>query len=118
MSKKKKHAVSKRDIIFHFCADEEEAALIHQRLADSGMVSLSAYIRKMAITGYHINMDLTDVREMIRLLSNVTNNMRQLSRRASEIQNIYATDIENLSRQYDSLWDAANEILIGLAKIE
>ena len=62
---------SRRNILIHFCATEDEATLIQQRKIDSGMVSLSAYIRKMAINSYHINLDLTDVREMARLLSNV-----------------------------------------------
>ena len=77
---------SRRNIHIHFCATEDEATLIRQRKIDSCMVSLSAYIRKMAINGYHINLDLTDIREMVRLLSNVTNNTTQLSRRANEIQ--------------------------------
>jgi len=63
----------KRDVHFHFCANEEESALIRQRMADTGMTSLGAYFRKMAITGYHINLDLTDVREMVRLLRSVSN---------------------------------------------
>ena len=108
---------SRRNILIHFCATEEEATLIRQRKIDSSMVSLSGYIRKMAINGYHINLDLTDVREMVRLLSNVTNNITQLSRRANEVQSVYADDIENLRQKYNSLWDAANGILKGLSKI-
>jgi len=113
MSSKKK-----RTILYHFCADEDEAALIRQRLADSGMVSLSAYFRRMATTGYHINMDLTCVREMISLLRRCTNNLKQLSQRADEIRSIHAADVENLRQQYDSLWEAVNKILVGLAKIK
>ena len=109
---------SRRNILIHFCATEEEATLIRQRKIDSGMVSLSAYIRKMAINGYHINLDLTDIREMVRLLSNVTNNITQLSRRANEIQSVYADDVEDLRQKYNSLWDVANGILKGLSKIK
>ena len=109
---------SRRNILIHFCATEGEATLIRQRKIDSGMVSLSAYIRKMAINGYHINLDLTDVRDMVRLLSNVTNNITQLSRRANEIQSVYADDVEDLRQKYNSLWDAANGILKGLSKIK
>ena len=58
----------KRDIHFHFAANEEEAAQIRQRMAATGVTSLGAYFRKMAIDGYHINIDLSDVQEMVKLL--------------------------------------------------
>ena len=109
---------NKRTVHFNFFASEEEAAQIRQRMADAGVINLSAYLRKMAITGQHINLDLTDVREMVRLLRNVSNNVNQIARRANETRNIYAADIEDLRQQYDTLWDAANKILAGLAKIK
>ena len=58
----------KRSVHFHFWANEEEAALINERLAASGIVSFGAFARKMLIDGYHVNIDLSDVREMVSLL--------------------------------------------------
>jgi len=108
----------KRNVHFHLWATEEEAALIHQRMASAGVVSLSAYLRKMAIDGYHINVDLTDVRELVSLLRRCSNNLNQIAKRANETRSIYEADIEDLCQQYDKLWDAANGILAGLAKIK
>ena len=118
MLSNKKHAVRKRGIHLHFCVDEEERRLIQERMDSMGVVSLGAYLRKMAIDGYHITIDLSDIREMIRLLRNATNNINQINKRANETRNIYAADVEDLRRQYDALWGAANEILKGLAKIK
>ena len=42
----------------------------------------------------------------------------QMVRRANETRSIYEADIEDLRRQYDTLWEAANGILAGLAKIK
>jgi len=114
---KNKKPNRKRNIRFHFCASEEETALIRQRMADSGIISLGAYFRKMAIDGYHINVDLTDVKELVSLLRRCSNNLNQIAKRANETRNIYEADIEDLRQQYDKLWDAANGILDGLAKI-
>ena len=108
----------RRNVHFHLWATEEEATLIRQRMADAGIVSLGAYFRKMAITGYHINVDLSDVRELVSLLRRCSNNLNQLAKRANETRSIYAADIEDLRQQYDKLWDAANDILEGLAKIK
>jgi uncharacterized protein YukE len=108
----------KRDIHFHFCVSEDEAALIRERMAGMGVTSLGAYFRKMAIDGYHINVDLSDVRELVSLLRRCSNNLNQIAKRANETRNIYEADIEDLRRQYDTLWKAADAILPGLAKIK
>jgi hypothetical protein len=108
----------KRDIHFHFCVSEEEATLIRERMAGLGVISMGAYFRKMAIDGYHINVDLSDVRELVSLLRRCSNNLNQIAKRANETRSIYEADIEDLRRQYNTLWDAANGILSGLAKIK
>ena len=108
----------KRSVHFHFWADEEEAALIRERMERTGVMSLGAYMRKMAIDGYHINIDLSEVRELVSLLRRCSNNLNQIAKRANETRSIHAADIADLRRQYDSLWEAANGILAGLAKIK
>ncbi len=108
----------KRAEHFHFWATEEEAALIRGRMAAAGVTGFGAFARRMLINGYHVNIDLTDVREMVRLLRNATGNINQIAKRANETRSVYADDLEDLRRQYDSLWGAANKILVGLAKIK
>ena len=107
-----------RPVHFHFRATEEEAARIRERMAGMGVTSLGAFFRKMAIDGYHITLDLSDVREMVRLLKNATDNINQIARRANETRNIYAADLEELRQKYGELWSAANQILTGLARIK
>lgn len=107
-----------RAIHIHFCVSEEEDALIRERMESVGVTNLSAYIRKMTIDGYHVNIDLSDVRELVSLLRRCSNNLNQIAKRANETRSIYEADIEDLRRQYDTLWDAANGILAGLAKIK
>ena len=99
-------------------ANEEEAGLIRERMTAAGIRSFSAYARKMLIDGYHINLDLSDVREMVTLLRRCSTNINQIAKRANETRSIYAEDMNDLRRQYDSLWEAANKILTGLAKIK
>jgi len=117
-AKETKKPNRKRNVHFHLWATEEEAALIHKRMAEAGITSLGAYFRKMAIDGYHINLDLSDVRELVSLLRRCSNNLNQYVKRAHETHSIYEADIEDLRRQYNTLWEAANGILAGLAKIK
>lgn len=107
-----------RPIQLRIWANDEEAALIRERMAASGIRNFSAFARKMLIDGYHINLDLSDVREMVVLLRRCSNNINQIAKRANETRSIYAEDVNDLRRQYDTLWDAANKILVGLAKIK
>ena len=68
----------KHYIHLHFCVDEEERNFIQERMASTGIVSLGAFMRKMAIDGYHINIDLTDVRDLVSLLRRCSNNLNQV----------------------------------------
>ncbi len=119
MSRRKKSSPNrKRDVHFHFWADEREATLIRERMADVGIASLGAYMRKMAIDGYVINLDLSDVREMVSLLRYCSNNLNQYAKRANETGSVYAADIEDLRIRLDEVWGQANSILSALSKIE
>jgi len=114
---KRKQPVRKRNIHLHFCVDEEERKLIQERKDLTGIISLGAFLRKMAIEGYHIYVDLSDVREMVSLLRRCTNSLNQIAKRVNETGSIYRADLEDLRQRYDTLWDSTNKILAGLAKI-
>jgi hypothetical protein len=107
-----------RNIRMRFWASEDEVKQIRERMDAMGVVNLGAYLRKMAIDGYHITLDLSDIREMVRLLKNASDNINQIARRANETRSVYAADIEDLRQRYRELWDAANKILGVLAGIK
>ena len=96
----------------------EEKAQIRQRMKDMGVTNMSAYMRKMAIDGYCVKLDLTDVKEMVRLLRYCSNNLNQYARKANESGSIYADDIHYLQVRFEELWKMAKEILAMLASIE
>jgi len=96
---------------------EYERDLIEQKMRQTGIRNMGAFLRKMAIDGYVVNLDLSDVRELISLLRNATNNLNQIAKRANETRNIYETDIRDLQEHYDELWEKADGILRALAKI-
>jgi hypothetical protein len=107
-----------RAVRFHLTATEEEAALIRERMAALGVTNMGAYARKMMIDGYHIILDLKDVREMVRLLKNATDNINQIAKRCNETRSVYAADVDELRLRYDELWGAVRKILTGLAGVK
>lgn len=108
----------KRTVHYHFVTTEEEAALIRQRMASLGVTSLGAYMRKVAIDAYVINLDLSEVRELVSLLRRCSNNLNQYARRANETGSVYAADIEDLRGRLDEIWGAASGILSALSDIQ
>lgn len=83
----------------------------------SGIRNRGAYIRKMILDGYVVRIDFSDVREMVRLLRNATNNLNQVAKRANETKSVYADDIADLQNNYEKLWQSAEGIMAKLAKI-
>ena len=113
----KKEYKRKRDIFLRFMVDEKERDLIYERMNEAGVGSLRAYMLKMALNGRIIRVELDSVDEMIRLLSNVSNNINQIARRVNETNNIYAADVNDLRIRYDELWEQTKEILRRLTVI-
>ncbi len=107
----------KRNVQLHFMVTERERSLIDEKMAQLGTKNMGAYLRKMAVDGYVIHLDLSDIRELVSLLRRTGNNLNQLTKRVHETGNIYKEDIEDLRQSYDKLWDMAGEILSRLSSI-
>ena len=107
-----------RDVQLKFRVTPEERALIEQKMAQLGTTNMAAYLRKMAIDGFVINLELPELREMVSLLRRSSNNLNQLTRRVHETGRFYDADLEELRQSYDGLWGAAQKILTSLAKLK
>lgn len=108
---------NKHSVRVEFVVTEQEAALIKERMAELGITNISAYLRKMAVDGYIIHLDMHDIQEMIRLLRICSNNLNQYTRRANETGSVYAADVEDLCARLDGLWDGMEKLLRGFANI-
>ena len=97
--------------------NEQERAMIERRMEQAGIKSMRAFLLKMAIDGHVVQLDLTGVKEMVRLLSNATNNINQMAKRANEIGNIYAADLDEIRERYNELWNQAGGILRKLSEL-
>lgn len=101
----------------HFMVNDEERAMIQRRMEQSGIKNMRSYLLKQAIDGRVIHIELESVNEMVRLLSNATNNINQIARRVNETGNIYAADVEDLRARYEELWSQIKEIIRRLSAI-
>ena len=86
-------------------------------MAEVDVRNRSAYLRKMALDGYCVNMDFSDIRELVSLLRRCSNNLNQYAKKANENGSIYAEDIRDLQTRLDEIWESAKEIMARLAAI-
>lgn len=100
-----------------FYVTPEEKELIHAKMDQLGTGNMGAYLRKIAIDGYVVNLDLPELREMTALLRRSSANLNQLTKRVHETERIYDADLESLRAEYGKLLDAASVILSKLAAI-
>ena len=85
-----------RKIPLQFYVSEQERKLIQTKMEQYSTNNLSAYLRKIAIDGYVVNLELPELGEMVSLLRRSSNNLNQLTRRVHETGRIYDADMEDL----------------------
>ena len=107
----------KREVQLNFRVSPEELALIEQKMGQLGTTNREAYLRKMALDGYVVRLELPELKELVSLMRYSSNNLNQLARRAHETGRIYDADLEDISRRQEALWDGVHRILTQLAKL-
>ena len=106
-----------RDIQLKFRVTPEERAMIEAKMDLLGTTNMAAYLRKMSIDGYAVNLDLPELRELVSLLRRTSNNLNQLTKRIHETGRFYDADLKDLQQNFDRLWDATQKILSALSVI-
>lgn len=94
-----------------------ELQAIQKKMEQFGTTNFSAFVRKMAIDGYVVKLELPELKELVSLLRYSSNNLNQLTRRVHESGRIYEADLEDIHRNQERLWSAAQEILDKLSKL-
>ena len=108
----------KRNIQMKFYVTEDEKRLIDEKMSQLPTRRYGAYLRKMAIDGYVVKLDLPELRELVSLLRYSSNNLNQFTRRAHETGRIYETDLEDIQQSQERIWTAAEKIVSSLAALK
>jgi hypothetical protein len=107
----------KRDEILILRVSPSDKERIRMKMEELGISNMSAYIRKMALDGYCVNLDLTDVKELVRLLRQCSNNLNQYAKKAHQTGSIYEEDVRDLKERFDEFWRIGKELLTRLSTI-
>lgn len=109
--------MEKRDEVVFVRISKTEKQRIRSRMEEMGIKNMSAFARKMILDSYCVKLDLSDVRELVRLTGYAGNNLNQYTKRAHETDCFYFADIEDLKSRFDVIIAEQKKILERLSSI-
>ena len=86
-------------------------------MAEAGISNMGAYMRKMALNGYVLHVDLSDIRELVSLQRRCANNLNQVAIHVNTYGGIYPDEIKGLQRDYADLWGPLSDLLKKLSEV-
>ena len=101
----------------HIRVTPEEVEQIKKRMKEAEIDSLTAYLLRMALHGVVIVMDLSDLKEILRLLQISGNNLNQYAKKANETGSIYRDDIEDLKKNQKLILEEMRKMLDKLTEL-
>ena len=94
----------KRTMYLKVRVSPEEMAAIKKKYANSGMSSLSGFVRAMIFEGYIVQFDESKQNELVRLAGNIANNVNQIAVRVNSTGKVYENDLKEIKDGVDKLW--------------
>lgn len=108
----------RRNYRFIFRLNDDELKLIKNKMELFGVQNMSAYLRKMAIDGYVINIDIPEISELISLLRRASNNINQIAKKVNSTDRIYENEIKEIQNFQEEIWNKTDLILKILSVLE
>ena len=104
----------KRKMVLRCPVTQGERNLIENKMKQLHTTKIGAYLRKMAIDGYIIYRDDTEIKNMNKQLQAIGRNINQIARKLNSTGNIYKEDIAELKERLDDIWQLQRTILLTL----
>ena len=101
----------KRNIQMKFWVTEEEKDLIVQKMKLLPTQRYGNFLRKMAIDGYIIYTDTTDIKEMNQILGAISRNINQIAKRINYSGRVYPEDMEEIKKRISEIWQIQRLLL-------
>lgn len=96
---------------------QKELDLIKRNMDNIKVQNRSGFIRKMAIDGYFITLEVPELKEVSRLLNITSNNVNQIAKLGNSTGSVYQNDIFDLKTNINEIKLQFGEILTHLSKI-
>ena len=94
----------KRGVMIRFRVTESERDFIFDKMRLLNTNNIAAYMRKMAIDGYAVNTDYSDLKSVCAEMQRIGVNFNQIAKRVNSTSRIYEQDIGEMQRGIDDIW--------------
>jgi hypothetical protein len=99
-----------RPIQMIFRVNERERDFIYKKMALAKTKNKAAYLRKMAVDGYILNVDFTDFRELFANVGRIAGGVNQIAKRVNSTNTVYAEDVADLKNRQEEVWELLKTI--------
>ena len=98
--------------------NDEEREQIQARMALAGAQNMSAFIRKMALDGRIVLLDMEEIKTLVSLLRRTSANVNQIAKRVNSTSRVYENDLAEIQNRLGEVWTALDDVLRKLVVIE
>ena len=98
--------------------NDEEREQIQARMALAGAQNMSAFIRKMALDGRIVLLDMDEIKTLVSLLRRTSANVNQIAKRVNSTSRVYENDLAEIQNRLGEVWTALDDVLRKLVVIE
>ena len=106
-----------RDKMITFWVTEDELAKINANMERLGTSNLSAYLRKMAITGLIIRLDIPELKQIVSLMRRTSANINQMAKHINQGDPVAVQQIDVLHEQQEEIWSGVRGVLQQLSTL-
>ena len=107
-----------RDKMITFWVTEDELATINANMEKLGTSNLSAYLRKMAITGLIVQLDIPELKQIVSLMRRTSANINQMAKHINQGDTVAVQQVDGLHEQQEEIWAGIRGVLQQLSTLQ
>lgn len=107
-----------RDKMITFWVTEDELAKINANMEKLGTSNLSAYLRKMAITGLIVQLDIPELKQIVSLMRRTSANINQMAKHINQGDTVAVQQVDGLHEQQEEIWVGIRGVLQQLSTLQ
>ena len=111
-------AKRRRDKMITFWVTEDELAKINANMEKLGTSNLSAYLRKMAITGLIVQLDIPELKQIVSLMRRTSANINQMAKHINQGDTVAVQQVDGLHEQQEEIWAGIRGVLQQLSTLQ
>ena len=108
--------IEKKDDAIYIRVSNDDREKIRKKMSQCGITNESAYIRKMAIDGVIVRLQISEITELLRLMRIYGNNVNQIAKAVNSSGYITEKEVELIKENQKEIWRILNKVLDKLMK--